>query len=112
MQAYTLHRNPDVFPSPHEFDPGRWLRADADLATMRESFFAWSSGSRACMGTRLATMELKLIISALVWGWEDYVCRGDDGGIDGDKGSFCDSSEGQGLSVGVHAGQGFGWLRG
>ena len=70
MEAYTLHHNPDVFPPPHEFDPGRWLRADTDLANMRESFFAWSSGSRACMGMRLATMELKLVISALVWGWE------------------------------------------
>lgn len=70
MQAYTLHRNPAVFPSPHTFDPARLLSASSDLKAMRESFFAWSSGSRACMGVRLATMELKLIISALVWGWE------------------------------------------
>lgn len=70
MQAYTLHRNPAVFPSPHEFNPARWLHAGSSLNVMRESFFAWSSGSRACMGIRLATMELKLIVSAMVWGWD------------------------------------------
>lgn len=70
MQAYTLHRNPAVFPSHHEFDPSRWLPAGSHLNAIRESFFAWSNGSRACMGVRLATMELKLVISAMVWSWD------------------------------------------
>ena len=70
VQSHTLHHDPDVFPSPYKYDPARWLSASSDLNAMRESFFAWSRGSRACMGMHLATMQLKLIISALVWGWD------------------------------------------
>ena len=46
------------------------------------------------MGVRLATMELKLIISALVWGWEIAPAEGTTEEDDGGAGYFYDYSEG------------------
>ncbi|ODQ54352.1 pisatin demethylase [Saitoella complicata NRRL Y-17804] len=67
MQAYTLHNNPTIYPSPTSFLPTRW--ANGGTKAMQESYMPWSKGSRACMGIHLATMEMKLIIAALLRGW-------------------------------------------
>lgn len=29
-QAFSVHRDPDIFPSPELFDPGRWLSQNVD----------------------------------------------------------------------------------
>jgi cytochrome P450 len=50
MSPYTLHRNPDVFPEPLNFNPERWLGQCGDLAEMKKWFWAFSSGGRMCIG--------------------------------------------------------------
>lgn len=53
--AYSLHRNPEVFPDPEEWKPERWLNADPkQLAEMRHWFWAWGSGGRMCIGSNIA----------------------------------------------------------
>lgn len=53
--AYTLHRNPDVFPSPLTWDPHRWLDASEEAKReMNRWFWAFSSGGRMCIGLHLA----------------------------------------------------------
>lgn len=42
-QAYSLHRNPDVFPNPDVFDPSRWEHPTKE---MKDSFMAFGGGSR------------------------------------------------------------------
>lgn len=42
-QAYSLHRNPDIFPNPEAFDPSRWAYPTKG---MRDSFMAFGGGSR------------------------------------------------------------------
>lgn len=50
-QAYSLHQVPDVFENPTVFDPNRWMTEDKDkLNAMRSLFWAFSSGSRHCLG--------------------------------------------------------------
>ncbi|KAK3384141.1 cytochrome P450 [Lasiosphaeria ovina] len=56
-QAYTLHRDPDVFPDPERFDPARWA---APTRAMKDSLMAWGAGSRICIGLHLARIELRL----------------------------------------------------
>jgi cytochrome P450 len=49
-QAYSLHRNPEVFRHPHKFNPDRWLAGDAEVAEMRRWWWPFSSGGRMCVG--------------------------------------------------------------
>lgn len=74
--AYSLHKNPDVFPDPLEFRPDRWISAAADGAAGKERmaeqhrwFWAFSSGGRMCIGSNLAVQEMKLLVASIVSGW-------------------------------------------
>lgn len=56
-QAYSLHRNPDVFPEPESWQPERWLKEENSPATLEERrrwFWAFGSGGRMCVGSNLA----------------------------------------------------------
>jgi cytochrome P450 len=43
-QAYSMHRNPDVFPKPDVFDPSRW---GSPTREMKDSFMPLGSGARS-----------------------------------------------------------------
>jgi len=47
MSPFSLHRNPDVFKDPLDFNPDRWLDASVE---MKKWFWAFSSGGRMCIG--------------------------------------------------------------
>ncbi|KAE8552121.1 hypothetical protein EYB25_006015 [Talaromyces marneffei] len=56
-QAYSLHRNPEIFPNPETFDPSRWENPSKEMKNM---FMPFGGGSRICIGIHLAWMELLL----------------------------------------------------
>ena len=57
--AYTLHRNPGVFPDPEEWRPERWLHASKEQrAEMDRWFWAFGSGGRMCIGKNLALQRM------------------------------------------------------
>ena len=60
-QPYTLHKNEAVFPRPLEFIPERWLE-EKGAAERSQLFFAFSSGSRGCLGRHLAMAEMKILL--------------------------------------------------
>lgn len=67
-QAWSLHRNPKVFPDPDEWSPSRWV--DSDSSTQREMsrwFWAFGSGGRMCVGSNLAMLDMKATMVGL-WG--------------------------------------------
>lgn len=67
-QAWSLHRNPDVYPEPDVWQPSRWLDADeAQLREMGKWFWAFGSGGRMCVGSNLATLEIKNVMVS-IWG--------------------------------------------
>lgn len=64
-QAYSLHRNEEVFPSSEEWRPERWLDAGKEkTAEMMKWFWAFGSGGRMCIGSNFA-MQGKPLFSLL-----------------------------------------------
>ncbi|KXH62598.1 cytochrome P450 [Colletotrichum nymphaeae SA-01] len=61
-QAYTLHRDPNVFPDPERFDETRFLN-EGLTKVQRRSLAPWGAGTRVCIGAHLARMELRLAVA-------------------------------------------------
>jgi hypothetical protein len=56
-QAYSLHRNEQVFPEPEVWNPRRWLDASPEQRDeMMKWFWAFGSGGRMCIGNNLAEL--------------------------------------------------------
>lgn len=49
MQAYTNHRDPEIFPEPEAFIPQRWFKT---THAMKANFLPFSAGPRACIGLK------------------------------------------------------------
>ncbi|KAK1249553.1 hypothetical protein MKX07_003069 [Trichoderma sp. CBMAI-0711] len=62
--AYALHLNPDVFPTPYDFLPERWLGCTPEM--LRNSFY-FGKGSRQCIARNFA--------SAIVWWGAEALVR-------------------------------------
>jgi cytochrome P450 len=61
MSMPDLHFNASIFPSPHNFNPSRWIDTSPDhLKEMHRYFVPFSKGSRSCLGIDVAKMELVL----------------------------------------------------
>ncbi|CAI6088084.1 unnamed protein product, partial [Clonostachys chloroleuca] len=60
-QAMSSQREPTIFENPDRFNPQRWLDGEknGNADVMREQILVFGKGARACLGRRLATMELK-----------------------------------------------------
>ena len=70
VQSRTVHRDPEIYPSPDSFLPERWIDTNGGTKAMKDTFLEFSKGSRACLGQYLGMMELKLVTSMLMHGWE------------------------------------------
>ncbi|KIW41129.1 uncharacterized protein PV06_06716 [Exophiala oligosperma] len=80
---YGLHRNEAVFPEAETFKPTRWLpshTSDEHLKEMHRWFWAFGSGGRMCIGSHLATQEIKLLVAAIYSNWTTEIV--DDQGIE------------------------------
>ncbi|KDR84434.1 hypothetical protein GALMADRAFT_713040 [Galerina marginata CBS 339.88] len=69
-QAWSMHRDPSVFPSPDTFIPERWLESSStnsdELSRMAAHMMPFGTGTRVCGGQNLAQMMLKLAVTAFV----------------------------------------------
>ncbi|RAL17243.1 cytochrome P450 [Aspergillus homomorphus CBS 101889] len=80
-QAYSLHRNPTVFPEPESWEPKRWLKDQntaAELEERRRWFWAFGSGGRMCVGSNLALQEMKLAVAAIYTNFTTSIVDDDD----------------------------------
>jgi hypothetical protein len=97
-QAYSLHRNPEVFPDPESWQPKRWLveeNSAAELDERRRWFWAFGSGGRMCVGSNLAlqgtdwrwatktqanscSTEMKLAVAAIYTNFRTIIVNDDD----------------------------------
>ncbi|KAF2183128.1 cytochrome protein [Zopfia rhizophila CBS 207.26] len=55
-QAYSMHRDPEIYPQPESFDPSRW---ETPTKAMKDAWMPFGGGSRTCLGLHLANMELR-----------------------------------------------------
>ena len=73
MQCYTTQRDPKVFPNPAVFAPDRWLSKTGPTEDMKSMFMPFSRGTRGCLGSHLAMMQLKLTTGTFI---KDFVVTG------------------------------------
>lgn len=69
-QAYSLHRNPQVFPDPESWQPKRWLKEENSLEELEERrrwFWAFGSGGRMCVGSNLALQGMPTMPILMKW---------------------------------------------
>ncbi|KAI9652716.1 MAG: hypothetical protein M1831_006609 [Alyxoria varia] len=68
--AYSLHRNSDVFPEPEAWRPERWLDEEKDGGEAERErmrwFWAFGSGGRMCIGSNFAMQTMRAVTVALV----------------------------------------------
>ncbi|KAF1822189.1 cytochrome P450 [Dissoconium aciculare CBS 342.82] len=89
-QAWSLHRNKDVFPDPEAFEPRRWLPPGGNSLPVTSSttpehakemarwFWAFSSGGRMCVGSNLAMLDMKAIVAGIWSRFETTAISGDE----------------------------------
>jgi cytochrome P450 len=64
IPVYMLHRNPDAFPDPEQFNPDRFTpEREQDLP--RGAYMPFGAGPRICMGNHLVLMEGPLLLATL-----------------------------------------------
>ncbi|KAK3337589.1 cytochrome P450 [Cercophora scortea] len=72
MSAWNEHFNTDIFPSPDEFKPSRWLLGpnnggvSGPNGDLDRYLVPFSKGSRQCGGMNLAFMEMYLGLAAMI----------------------------------------------
>ncbi|KAI0941150.1 hypothetical protein AcV7_002792 [Taiwanofungus camphoratus] len=71
-QAWSMHRDTEVFPFPESFSPERWLPVegvegeDDRLLRMTQRMMPFGLGTRLCAGRNLAQIVLRIVIAAIV----------------------------------------------
>ncbi|MFD4562132.1 cytochrome P450 [Streptomyces sp. NPDC058469] len=66
---HALHRDTDLFPDPHRFDPSRWLSADSSDAR-RRAFVPFGLGRHRCIGDNFAFVEMMISVASIVRRWQ------------------------------------------
>ncbi|PYH88844.1 cytochrome P450 monooxygenase [Aspergillus ellipticus CBS 707.79] len=83
ISLYTIHRNGAYFNRPDEFDPLRWMGADADEEKAKRAgtaFAPFSVGPRSCVGWRLAWLELNVAAARVLWMFDKEGAKEEEGG--------------------------------
>lgn len=63
---YLIHRREDIYPKPEEFIPERFLTRQFSPY----EYLPFGGGSRRCLGTSLALLEMKLVLYSLITRFE------------------------------------------
>lgn len=76
VPSYTIHHSPSIWGSDaDEFKPDRWAE-DTVTVEQKAAFIPFGSGPQACIGRNVGEMEMALIVSTVVKGFEFEVKEG------------------------------------
>ena len=67
---YAIHTNSEVWNDPFRFDPDRWLTEDVTKDRHRAAYIPFATGSRGCIGFNFALLEVKILLSELVYRYQ------------------------------------------
>lgn len=62
------------FKDPYDFVPERWLGDEIYKEDHRDCYKPFSLGPRNCIGQALATAEIKLTVTRLLWNFDIELC--------------------------------------
>jgi cytochrome P450 len=62
LPQWAVHRSPDWWDDPEQFDPDRWLDGDD---RPRFAYFPFGGGPRHCIGKHLAMLEAQVILATV-----------------------------------------------
>ncbi|KAI0353715.1 cytochrome P450 [Trametes cingulata] len=71
-QAWSMHRDPEVYPLPDYFDPDRWLpvnegaEEEERLSRMHQYMMPFGAGTRACPGRYQAQIIFRSLLAAVL----------------------------------------------
>ena len=65
MTSVHIHDNPDIFPSPYEFRPERWLPLNTEGQRLMKYLASFGKGSRQCVGMELGKAEILTCLACL-----------------------------------------------
>ncbi|KAF8555883.1 cytochrome P450 [Imleria badia] len=63
---WAIARDPEVFPDPEMFNPGRWLTEDGRIRTNMH-FYTYGFGRRICPGQHVADRSIYMNLALLLW---------------------------------------------
>ncbi|MBE3042074.1 cytochrome P450 [Candidatus Bathyarchaeota archaeon] len=66
---YAIHTHPDIWRDPFRFDPGRWDTEEV-RGRHRCAYVPFATGQRGCIGFNFALLEVKILLSELVYRYE------------------------------------------
>jgi cytochrome P450 len=65
LSPYVLHRHPDYWERPDEFDPERFS-PERDTGRPRFAYFPFGGGPRQCIGQSMALVEAQLVLATVL----------------------------------------------
>ncbi|KAM7190412.1 Cytochrome P450 [Rhypophila sp. PSN 637] len=69
----SVHMNPELYPDPMRFNPGRYLDDHEQKEQKQEqphTYLGWGAGRHPCPGMRLAKLETTMVVIRLLASWE------------------------------------------
>jgi cytochrome P450 len=63
--VYQIHRHPDFWEKPNEFDPDRFL-PERSVNRHKYAYFPFGGGPRMCIGNNFALMEMNIILAMML----------------------------------------------
>lgn len=79
LSPFILHRTPEFWPDPDDFDPGRFA---ADQPRRERPYYPFSLGPRRCLGEYFSFLEMKLHLGLLLPRFTMQRAEDEDPGLD------------------------------